>query len=100
LIIKSKYRKSGNVIILNEVPNDVMINNTYLEIVIYNIVSLNLGQSSGQETYHYPYMIKYEIESTQISHNGTEIDLCKMLTNFFSMYKNSVILPNQKELAY
>jgi hypothetical protein len=36
LLIKSKYRKSENVIILNEVPDDVMINgNTaYLEICI------------------------------------------------------------------
>jgi uncharacterized protein (UPF0147 family) len=47
LIIKSKYRKSGNVIILNEVPNDVMINNNpaYLEIVIYNIVSISIWDS-------------------------------------------------------
>jgi hypothetical protein len=42
LLIKSKYRKSENVIILNEVPNDVMINTAYLEI-IYNIVSSQFG---------------------------------------------------------
>jgi hypothetical protein len=47
LLIKSKYRKSENVIILNEVPDDVMINgNTaYLEIFVYNIVSHSIWDS-------------------------------------------------------
>jgi PAS domain S-box-containing protein len=92
-----------NVSILNEVPNDVMVNYNpaYLESVLYNILSNSIRYShpDRKPIITIKWLIENEMKVLQISDNGVGIDLVKNADKIFGMYKTFSNNPESKGIG-